>query len=184
VQEVASSILASPPFSQKRPAHNQPRALGCDPFCCLRRAMCAVLCCIVSCLSLLLRACTLRVLCACGRKKKRESVLGLEPRISCSVGRRLIHWAIRTSVRFPFSKKSSGRKHVGEPRTCHNSLGVEHSLSKRKVVGSNPACGFLTQLFFCVFVSRRGTGQRGWETEPAGPSDAVRVNSRIGVRVV
>ena len=25
----------------------------------------------------------------------------------------------------------------------HSSLGVEHSLSKRKVVGSNPACGFL-----------------------------------------
>ena len=24
----------------------------------------------------------------------------------------------------------------------HSSLGVEHSLSKRKVVGSNPACGF------------------------------------------
>ena len=23
----------------------------------------------------------------------------------------------------------------------HSSLGVEHSLSKRKVVGSNPACG-------------------------------------------
>ena len=29
-------------------------------------------------------------------------------------------------------------------RTRHSSLGVEHSLSKRKVVGSNPACGFLT----------------------------------------
>ena len=27
---------------------------------------------------------------------RNESVLGLEPRISCSVGRRLIHWAIRT----------------------------------------------------------------------------------------
>jgi hypothetical protein len=25
---------------------------------------------------------------------------------------------------------------------CHSSLGVEHSLSKRKVVGSNPACGY------------------------------------------
>jgi hypothetical protein len=33
---------------------------------------------------------------------------------------------------------------------CHSSLGVEHSLSKRKVVGSNPACGFghLFALFF------------------------------------
>ena len=31
-------------------------------------------------------------------------------------------------------------------RTRHSSLGVEHSLSKRKVVGSNPACGF--QLLF------------------------------------
>ena len=33
--------------------------------------------------------------------------------------------------------------------TCHSSLGVEHPLSKRKVVGSNPACGshnpFLSQ---------------------------------------
>jgi hypothetical protein len=29
-------------------------------------------------------------------KKKRESIPGLEPGISCSVGRRLIHWAIRT----------------------------------------------------------------------------------------
>ena len=28
-------------------------------------------------------------------------------------------------------------------RSRHSSLGVEHSLSKRKVVGSNPACGFL-----------------------------------------
>ena len=31
---------------------------------------------------------------------------------------------------------------------CHSSLGVEHSLSKRKVVGSNPACGLLL-LFIC-----------------------------------
>jgi hypothetical protein len=30
---------------------------------------------------------------------------------------------------------------------CHNSLGVEHSLSKRKVVGSNPACGFQATIF-------------------------------------
>ena len=29
------------------------------------------------------------------------------------------------------------------PEHRHSSLGVEHSLSKRKVVGSNPACGFL-----------------------------------------
>jgi hypothetical protein len=29
----------------------------------------------------------------------------------------------------------------------HSSLGVEHSLSKRKVVGSNPACGYF---FGCV----------------------------------
>ena len=28
------------------------------------------------------------------------------------------------------------------PEDRHSSLGVEHSLSKRKVVGSNPACGF------------------------------------------
>ena len=33
-------------------------------------------------------------------------------------------------------------------RTRHSSLGVEHSLSKRKVVGSNPACGF--QLIFVL----------------------------------
>ena len=36
--------------------------------------------------------------------------------------------------------------------TCHSSLGVEHPLSKRKVVGSNPACGshnpFLSQSKF------------------------------------
>jgi hypothetical protein len=30
----------------------------------------------------------------------------------------------------------------------HSSLGVEHSLSKRKVVGSNPACGYF---FVCKF---------------------------------
>lgn len=35
------------------------------------------------------------------KKKKNVSVLGFEPRISCSVGRRLIHWAIRTML---FSK--------------------------------------------------------------------------------
>ena len=40
--------------------------------------------------------------------------------------------------------------------TCHSSLGVEHPLSKRKVVGSNPACGSpisflgLVQLVFCL----------------------------------
>ena len=28
----------------------------------------------------------------------------------------------------------------------HSSLGVEHSLSKRKVVGSNPACGYFFRL--------------------------------------
>ncbi len=28
---------------------------------------------------------------------------------------------------------------------CHSSLGVEHSLSKRKVVGSNPACGLFLE---------------------------------------
>ena len=28
-----------------------------------------------------------------------------------------------------------------EVQISHSSLGVEHSLSKRKVVGSNPACG-------------------------------------------
>ena len=36
--------------------------------------------------------------------------------------------------------------------TCHSSLGVEHPLSKRKVVGSNPACGSLRFLFFTVEV--------------------------------
>ena len=36
-------------------------------------------------------------------------------------------------------------------RTRHSSLGVEHSLSKRKVVGSNPACGSQL-LFVLVFV--------------------------------
>ena len=36
-------------------------------------------------------------------------------------------------------------------RTRHSSLGVEHSLSKRKVVGSNPACGLL--LLFIWHVS-------------------------------
>ena len=30
----------------------------------------------------------------------------------------------------------------------HSSLGVEHSLSKRKVVGSNPACGLSDTFFF------------------------------------
>jgi hypothetical protein len=34
---------------------------------------------------------------------------------------------------------------------CHNSLGVEHSLSKRKVVGSNPACGFQASHFCLSF---------------------------------
>ena len=33
--------------------------------------------------------------------------------------------------------------------TRHSSLGVEHSLSKRKVVGSNPACGFSTTFCPC-----------------------------------
>jgi hypothetical protein len=32
--------------------------------------------------------------------------------------------------------------------SCHSSLGVEHSLSKRKVVGSNPACGY-SFVFYC-----------------------------------
>jgi hypothetical protein len=36
-------------------------------------------------------------------------------------------------------------------RTRHSSLGVEHSLSKRKVVGSNPACGSRL-LFVLIFV--------------------------------
>jgi hypothetical protein len=36
-------------------------------------------------------------------------------------------------------------------RTRHSSLGVEHSLSKRKVVGSNPACGSQL-LFVLIFV--------------------------------
>ena len=36
-------------------------------------------------------------------------------------------------------------------RTRHSSLGVEHSLSKRKVVGSNPACGFC---LFCLLHRR------------------------------
>ena len=32
--------------------------------------------------------------------------------------------------------------------TSHSSLGVEHSLSKRKVVGSNPACGYYSLFYF------------------------------------
>jgi hypothetical protein len=39
-------------------------------------------------------------------------------------------------------------------RTRHSSLGVEHSLSKRKVVSSNLACGcqLLFALVFCFVV--------------------------------
>lgn len=44
------------------------------------------------------------------RSQKKKSVLGLEPRISCSVGRRLIHWAIRTCTWETTTKK------VFEPR--------------------------------------------------------------------
>ena len=44
-------------------------------------------------------------------------------------------------------------------RTRHSSLGVEHSLSKRKVVGSNPACGFqlLFVLVFCFGLQSEDT---------------------------
>ena len=47
---------------------------------------------------------------------------------------------------------------------CHSSLGVEHSLSKRKVVGSNPACGsqfFLTPCF-CWPEARGRARFSGW----------------------
>jgi hypothetical protein len=43
--------------------------------------------------------------------------------------------------------------------TCHSSLGVEHPLSKRKVVGSNPACGSLISFLHSrSFLGRGGEG--------------------------
>jgi hypothetical protein len=36
------------------------------------------------------------------------------------------------------------------PFSMHSSLGVEHSRSKRKVVGLNPACDY-SFVFFCFF---------------------------------
>jgi hypothetical protein len=151
VQEVASSILASPPFSQKRPEARQTHIEGQSFLVC---ASCQCV--------LWLDACVMCVSCSVclggEKKKKRESVLGLEPRISCSVGRRLIHWAIRTSIETLRTRSKLSANTHNVPRMCHNSLGVEHSLSKRKVVGSNPACGFLTQLFcgYCFEVWHSG----------------------------
>jgi hypothetical protein len=87
------------------------------------------------------------------KRAQHKSVLGLEPRISCSVGKRLIHWAIRTLL-FNTRKGLTLRT-----RSCHSSLGVEHSLSKRKVVGSNPACGlvllFVLRQLGVIFAGKR-----------------------------
>jgi hypothetical protein len=44
--------------------------------------------------------------------------------------------------------------------TCHSSLGVEHPLSKRKVVGSNPACGSPISFFHRKFFWEKGRGRK------------------------
>ncbi len=58
--------------------------------------------------------------------------------------------------------------------SCRSSLGVEHSLSKRKVVGSNPACGFFFGLFssFCKRKKKKEKKSKiGFNTTlfPGGP---------------
>jgi hypothetical protein len=77
-------------------------------------------------------------------------------------------------------------------RTRHSSLGVEHSLSKRKVVGSNPACGSQL-LFVLVFVlvlwaketahfyifDTQGTAVFGWCSWLSRQSNTLKVPSSI-----
>jgi hypothetical protein len=77
-------------------------------------------------------------------------------------------------------------------RTRHSSLGVEHSLSKRKVVGSNPACGsqllfvlvFVLALWarspaqFCSF-DNQGTAVFGWCSWLSRQSNTLKVPSSI-----
>ena len=44
--------------------------------------------------------------------------------------------------------------------SCHSSFGVQHSLSTRKVVGSNPACGSRPMCSHVYFFGRTGKKRR------------------------
>ena len=84
-------------------------------------------------------------LCEKGNKKKEiprkdgksvESVLGLE-------------LLLRRQAPYPLGHTDINKLEMNPLtfHTCHSSLGVEHPLSKRKVVGSNPACGSHIRFF-------------------------------------
>ena len=89
--------------------------------------------------------CGVPSLAACQVRKKGAPVE--KKRQSVRTGTRTQNLLLRRQAPYPLGH-TDVHGTVGSSRTCtrHSSLGVEHSLSKRKVVGSNPACGF--QLLF------------------------------------
>ena len=93
---------------------------------------------------------------------KKRSVLNEREKDLVRTGTRTQNLLLRRQAPYPLGH-TDVHGTVGSSRTCtrHSSLGVEHSLSKRKVVGSNPACGF--QL---IFVLVFGFDLRSEGTEP------------------
>ena len=92
--------------------------------------------------------CGVPSLAACQVRKKGAPVE--KKRQSVRTGTRTQNLLLRRQAPYPLGH-TDVHGTVGSSRTCtrHSSLGVEHSLSKRKVVGSNPACGFSD----CFFTS-------------------------------
>jgi hypothetical protein len=80
---------------------------------------------------------------------------GQEKKRLVRTGTRTQNLLLRRQAPYPLGHTDINDVHFDPPPlcTCHSSLGVEHPLSKRKVVGSNPACGspisFFGQSKFC-----------------------------------
>ena len=78
------------------------------------------------------------------QKKKRKKSFGPTVR----TGTRTQNLLLRRQAPYPLGHTDNYEMLLVDSRnrTRHSSLGVEHSLSKRKVVGSNPACGCAERL--------------------------------------
>ena len=97
---------------------------------------------------------------------KKRSVLNEREKDLVRTGTRTQNLLLRRQAPYPLGHTDIHEVTCHSPalRTCHSSLGVEHSLSKRKVVGSNPACGsqfFLTPCF-CWPEARGRARFSGW----------------------
>ena len=93
--------------------------------------------------------CGVPSLAACQVRKKGAPVE--KKRQSVRTGTRTQNLLLRRQAPYPLGHTDNYEMLLVDSRnrTRHSSLGVEHSLSKRKVVGSNPACGFSD----CFFTS-------------------------------